>query len=62
MSFNSPFPDVEIPNLSIYDYLFGSIADSDLAKPALIDGTSGAVTWVFLCRMNGTIMIRNVFV
>ena len=44
MSFNSPFPDVEIPNLSIYDYLFGSIADSDLAKPALIDGTSGAVT------------------
>ncbi len=44
MSFNSPFPDVEIPNLSVYDYLFGSIADADLEKPALIDGTSGAVT------------------
>ncbi|WP_338886456.1 AMP-binding protein [Rhodococcus sovatensis] len=44
MSFNSPFPDVEIPNLSVYDYLFGSIADADLQKPALIDGTSGAVT------------------
>ncbi len=44
MSFNSPFPDVEIPNLSVYDFLFGSIAESDLAKPALIDGTSGAVT------------------
>ncbi|WP_072804360.1 AMP-binding protein [Rhodococcoides yunnanense] len=44
MSFNSPFPDVEIPNQSVYDYLFGSIADGDLEKPALIDGTSGAVT------------------
>lgn len=44
MSFNSPFPDVEIPNLSVYDYLFGSITDADLEKPALVDGTSGAVT------------------
>ncbi|WP_032401849.1 4-coumarate--CoA ligase family protein [Rhodococcoides fascians] len=44
MSFRSPFPDVEIPNLSVYDFLFGSIAESDLDKPALIDGTSGDVT------------------
>lgn len=43
MSFNSPFPDVEIPELNVYDYLFGSIAGSDLDRPALIDGTSGAV-------------------
>ncbi len=44
MSFNSPFPDVEIPNLSVYDYLFGSISDAEMEKPALVDGPSGAVT------------------
>lgn len=44
MSFTSPYPDVEIPDLSIYDYLFGSVADADLQKPALIDGSSGAIT------------------
>ncbi|GGF95687.1 4-coumarate--CoA ligase [Rhodococcoides trifolii] len=44
MSFKSPFPDVEIPNKSVYDFLFGDIADEDLARPALVDGSSGAVT------------------
>ena len=44
MALASPYPDVEIPNLSVYDFLFGSIAESDLDKPALIDGTSGDVT------------------
>lgn len=44
MSFRSPFPDVEIPALSVYDFLFGSVDDADLDRPALIDGTSGAVT------------------
>ncbi|EME62336.1 MULTISPECIES: AMP-binding protein [Rhodococcus] len=44
MSFRSPFPDVEIPALSVYDFLFGSIAESDLDRPALIEGATGAVT------------------
>ncbi|MFZ2178797.1 MAG: AMP-binding protein [Rhodococcus sp. (in: high G+C Gram-positive bacteria)] len=44
MSFKSPFPDVEIPNLSVYEFLFGEIASADLDRPALIDGASGAVT------------------
>ncbi|CAM2985327.1 AMP-binding protein [Prescottella defluvii] len=44
MSFISPFPDVEIPDLSVYDFLFGSIDAADLDRPAMIDGASGAVT------------------
>lgn len=44
MSFRSPFPDVDIPALSVYDFLFGSIAESDLDRPALMEGTTGAVT------------------
>ena len=37
MSVKSPYPDVEIPNVSVYEYLFGSIADDDLERVALID-------------------------
>ncbi|MFD4368651.1 4-coumarate--CoA ligase family protein [Rhodococcus sp. NPDC058521] len=44
MSFKSPYPDVEIPNLSVYEFLFGKIEDSDLAKIAFVDGGSGAET------------------
>ncbi|HEX5859950.1 MAG TPA: AMP-binding protein [Microbacterium sp.] len=42
--FTSPLPDVEIPELSIYDYLFGSLADDDLGRAALIDPASGVET------------------
>ncbi|WP_417562362.1 AMP-binding protein [Microbacterium sp.] len=42
--FHSPFPDVEIPALSVYDYLFGSLTDDDLGRVALIDSASGAET------------------
>lgn len=44
MSFRSPFPDVEIPEKNVYDFLFGDLTEEDLARPALIDGPSGAVT------------------
>ncbi|MGW5148714.1 4-coumarate--CoA ligase family protein, partial [Rhodococcus koreensis] len=44
MSFKSPFPDVEIPNLSVYDFLFGHLDPADGERPALVDGASGAVT------------------
>jgi acyl-CoA synthetase (AMP-forming)/AMP-acid ligase II len=42
--FRSPLPDVEIPNVSVYDYLFGSIAEADLDRVAIVDGASGAET------------------
>ncbi len=44
MSFRSPYPDVEIPEQSVYEFLFGDLTEDDLARPALIDGPSGAVT------------------
>ncbi|AZG47965.1 hypothetical protein D7316_04577 [Gordonia insulae] len=44
MSFTSPFPDVEIPNLSVYDFLFGSISDADLDRVALVDPKTGDET------------------
>ncbi|MGW0023345.1 AMP-binding protein [Rhodococcus sp. NPDC003383] len=44
MSFRSPFPDVEIPALSVFDFLFGSVAEADLDRPAFVDGLSGQVT------------------
>jgi acyl-CoA synthetase (AMP-forming)/AMP-acid ligase II len=40
----STFPDVEIPNLSVYDFLFGTLEEKDLAANALVDGTTGAAT------------------
>jgi acyl-CoA synthetase (AMP-forming)/AMP-acid ligase II len=42
--FRGPLPDVEIPNLSVYDYLFGSIDADDLDRVAIVDGASGAET------------------
>ncbi|WP_341953048.1 AMP-binding protein [Salinibacterium sp. TMP30] len=43
MVFRSPYPDVVIPELSIYDFLFGSISEGDLERAAVTDGTTGAV-------------------
>ncbi|MGX9790688.1 4-coumarate--CoA ligase family protein [Mycobacterium sp. MMS18-G62] len=44
MSFSSPFPEVEIPSTSVYDYLFDGIDDVDLGRVALIDTKSGRQT------------------
>lgn len=40
--FESPFPDVRIPDVSVYDFLFASLGEADLDRTALVDGTSGA--------------------
>ncbi|WP_342451696.1 AMP-binding protein [Arthrobacter sp. H16F315] len=40
--FSSPFPDVEIPDVSLYEYLFGGLEEVDLERIALVDGVSGA--------------------
>jgi acyl-CoA synthetase (AMP-forming)/AMP-acid ligase II len=42
--FPSPYPDVEIPEVSIYDHLFGSLLEEDLKRVAFIDPDSGAPT------------------
>lgn len=44
MSFRNPLPDVEIPDQSVFDYLFGSISDADRHRTVLNDGASGATT------------------
>ena len=43
MSFGSPFPDVEIPDVLLFESLFGDIGDVT-DNPALIDGSTGAIT------------------
>ena len=42
--FESRLADIEIPNVSIYDYLFGSLEAGDLERTALIDPATGAET------------------
>jgi len=42
--FRSPLPDVEIPAVSVYSYLFGSMSEDDLDRIATIDGTSDVKT------------------
>lgn len=42
--FESPYPDIEIPDLSVYDYLFGTLTEDELARVALIDPASGTQT------------------
>ncbi len=41
MSFTSPFPDVEIPDVSVFEFLFGAVAEDDLGRTALVDPKSG---------------------
>jgi acyl-CoA synthetase (AMP-forming)/AMP-acid ligase II len=43
MVLRSPFPDVQIPAVSLTEYVLGG-AEAHGDKPALIDGTTGAVT------------------
>ncbi|MEH3143204.1 MAG: 4-coumarate--CoA ligase family protein [Mycobacterium kyogaense] len=47
MSFSSPFPEVDIPTASVYDYLFSGLAGPDaehLDRVALVDSTTGRHT------------------
>ena len=40
--FTSPYAPVEIPDLSIFDYLFGDLNEAELDRTAVVDGASGA--------------------
>jgi acyl-CoA synthetase (AMP-forming)/AMP-acid ligase II len=44
MSFTGPYPDVEIPTATVYDYLFGNLDAEDADRIALVDATSGGET------------------
>lgn len=44
MSFASPFPQVQIPTTSLYDYLFGDLDPEDADRVALVDAKSGKQT------------------
>lgn len=44
MSIASPFPDVELPTVSVYDYLFADMSSADAGRIALVDAKSGAET------------------
>jgi acyl-CoA synthetase (AMP-forming)/AMP-acid ligase II len=44
MSFASPFPEVDIPSASVYDFLFDRIGEEDLDRVALVDAKSGRET------------------
>jgi len=41
MSFRSPFQDVDIPDTSVYECVFGGIDAADLGRVALVDAASG---------------------
>ncbi|MGE2734403.1 4-coumarate--CoA ligase family protein [Mycolicibacterium vaccae] len=44
MSFSSPFPEVDIPTASVFDYLFSGIDDADLDRVALVDAKTNRHT------------------
>ncbi|KWX21420.1 AMP-dependent synthetase [Mycolicibacterium wolinskyi] len=44
MSFASPFPPVQIPTVSVYEYLFADLTAADADRIALVDAKSGAET------------------
>ncbi|MCV7286472.1 4-coumarate--CoA ligase family protein [Mycolicibacterium wolinskyi] len=44
MSFASPFPDVQIPTVSVYEYLFADLTAADADRIALVDARTGAET------------------
>lgn len=44
MSFKSPLPNVDIPNVSLFDFLLGRSGFDDLDRPALVEARSGSAT------------------
>ena len=44
MVFTSPFPPVDIPESSVFDYLFGALSAEDRERVALIDGATSTQT------------------
>jgi acyl-CoA synthetase (AMP-forming)/AMP-acid ligase II len=43
MTFRSPYPPVEIPDVSVYDYVFGGLDSSAADKAAFVHGPTGEI-------------------
>ncbi|WP_158853129.1 AMP-binding protein [Saccharothrix deserti] len=56
MGFASPFPDVHIPEVSVFDLLFRDIGQTDPDRIALVDAAGGVRTtyWELIERINAT--------
>lgn len=51
MTFGSPFPDVVIPETSVYEHVFGELSPADAERIALVEATTGsAMTYGGLVR------------
>ncbi len=44
MTFSSPYGEIEIPDISITEAVFGGLTEAELGRVALVDGPSGAET------------------
>ncbi|KAA1426332.1 4-coumarate--CoA ligase family protein [Nocardioides antri] len=44
MPFKSPFPDVEIPDVTVYDFLFGDLTEEESGRVAVFDSATGSET------------------
>jgi acyl-CoA synthetase (AMP-forming)/AMP-acid ligase II len=44
VSFASPFPDVSIPDIPVFNYLFDGITDNERELVAVVEATTGATT------------------
>ncbi|WP_344125331.1 AMP-binding protein, partial [Mycolicibacterium murale] len=42
MTFASPYPEVDIPETGVYDYLFGDLTEADADRVAMVDAPTGA--------------------
>lgn len=52
MPYVSEFPDLEIPNVTLYEEIFGTLTEDELKLPAMTDGLSGrSVTYGELKHM-----------
>jgi hypothetical protein len=47
MTSASPFPDVDIPDVGVFDYLFGDIDEADLERVAMVDATVTTINVLF---------------
>ncbi|MGO2112360.1 MAG: AMP-binding protein [Pseudoclavibacter sp.] len=44
MIYTGPYDEIDIPNVSLYDFIFGGLTDADSERTAVIDGTNGKTT------------------
>ena len=63
--FTSPRPAVDIPDSPLFDLLFSSLSESELERPAVVDGVTGAETSyaqlrVQVVRFAGALAARGV--